>query len=338
MPSCGSQIVLCDVPIRFDTYKGCTHLCKYCFVQRKKNIAEVEKGETSKALLNFINGQRTKDTSWCDWNIPLHWGGMSDPFQPIEKKYKLSLECLKVFEKTQYPFIVSTKGKLIIDSEYLNILKNCNCIVQISMVCSQYDKLEQGAPTFEERLEMVRILSKNVKRVIIRIQPYMTQVFKDVKQNMKKFADAGAYGVVIEGMKFAKRKAQLIHLGPDFVYDKNTLKEHFLQLKEEAHKYNLKFYVGENRLRTLGDSMCCCGIDGLDGFKGNTYNLCHLINNKEYEITDSMKNKDTAICFRAMDQTTLAEMRLRGQTFENAMKDEYIRKKSVYDKMFGKTE
>ena len=24
MPSCGSQIFLCDVPIRFDTYKGCS--------------------------------------------------------------------------------------------------------------------------------------------------------------------------------------------------------------------------------------------------------------------------------------------------------------------------
>ena len=106
MPSCGSQIFLCDVPIRFDTYKGCSHNCKYCFVQRKKDISEIDKGETAKALLNFINGHRGKDLKWCDWNIPLHWGGMSDPFQPAEKRYRLSYECLKVFAETQYPFIV----------------------------------------------------------------------------------------------------------------------------------------------------------------------------------------------------------------------------------------
>ena len=45
MPDCGSQIVLCDVPIRFDTYKGCSHGCKYCFVYRKYNISKIKKAE-----------------------------------------------------------------------------------------------------------------------------------------------------------------------------------------------------------------------------------------------------------------------------------------------------
>jgi len=336
MPDCGSQVVLCDVPIRFDTYKGCSHLCKYCFVQRKKDITDIEKGETAKALLNFINGQRSKAVNWCDWDIPLHWGGMSDPFQPAEKKYRLSYECLKVFADTQYPFIVSTKGRLVIDEEYLRLLRKCNCIVQISMVCSQYDILEPGAPTFEERLEMVKILSQNVKRVNIRIQPYMTQVFNDVKANIKRFAEAGAHGIIVEGMKFAKRKKNLIKIGADFVYEKQILKEHFEQLKEEAHKYGLKFYVGENRLRTMGDEMCCCGIENMEGFKGNSYNLCHIINNKEYEVTESMKKPDTAMCFTSVYQTTLGDELLVGKTFEDFMKEEYARKPKIYNEIFGK--
>ena len=49
MPRCGSQCFLCDLPIRFDTYKGCTHLCKYCFVQRK-NTLDVELGESVSVL------------------------------------------------------------------------------------------------------------------------------------------------------------------------------------------------------------------------------------------------------------------------------------------------
>lgn len=336
MPDTGSQVVLCDLPIRFDTYKGCTHLCKYCFVQRKKDLQEVQKFETDISLRNFIEGKRTQTTNWCDWNIPLHWGGMSDPFQPIEKKYKNSLKCLEIFAETQYPFVVSTKGKLIIEDEYLTLLRKCNCVVQISMICSKYDVLEKGAPTFEERLEMVRILSKNVKRVIVRIQPYMTQVFKDVKDNMKKFAEAGAYGVIVEGMKFAKRKSGLIKVGADFVYDKQILKEHFEQLKTEAHKYKLKFYVGENRLRTLGDAMCCCGIEQMEGFKGNTYNLCHILNNKEYEVTESMKKPDTAMCFTSVYQTTLGHQTIKGKTFEDFMLQEYSNKKQVYNEIFGK--
>ena len=178
---------------------------------------------------------------------------------------------------------------------------------------------------------MVKILSKNVKRVNIRIQPYMTQVFNDVKANIKRFAEAGAHGIIVEGMKFAKRQKNLIKIGADFVYDKEILKEQFQQLKEEAHKYGLKFYVGENRLRTMGDEMCCCGIENMEGFKGNSYNLCHIINNKEYEVTESMKKPDTAMCFTSVYQTTLGHELLEGKTFEDFMKEEYTRIINMYD-------
>ena len=56
MPRCGSQVPICDVPIRFDTYKGCSHGCKYCFVFRKVDIKNIKLDETSTALLSFIKG------------------------------------------------------------------------------------------------------------------------------------------------------------------------------------------------------------------------------------------------------------------------------------------
>lgn len=48
---CGSQIVLCNLPIRFDTYVGCSHGCRYCFVQKKNGQLEaVKKGDTVESL------------------------------------------------------------------------------------------------------------------------------------------------------------------------------------------------------------------------------------------------------------------------------------------------
>lgn len=80
MPKCGSQVILCDVPIRFDTYEGCSHLCEYCFAQRKSSVFNnIKRGETVASLINFIKGQRLGDVSWCDWDIPLHWGGHVRP-------------------------------------------------------------------------------------------------------------------------------------------------------------------------------------------------------------------------------------------------------------------
>ena len=87
MPKCGSQVLLCDLPVRFDTYKGCSHGCVYCFAQKKANMSDIKPYESVFVLKNFIEGKRGRDTSWCDWDIPLHWGGMSDPFQPAEKVF-----------------------------------------------------------------------------------------------------------------------------------------------------------------------------------------------------------------------------------------------------------
>lgn len=92
---CGSQVILCNLPIRFDTYKGCSHGCRYCFAQKKRNIGKIERDETVEAMRSFIEGKRNRETAWCDWNIPIHWGGMSDPFQPVEKNIRASYECLK---------------------------------------------------------------------------------------------------------------------------------------------------------------------------------------------------------------------------------------------------
>lgn len=39
---CGSQVVLCEYPIRLDTYEGCSHDCRYCFARMKRDISNVK--------------------------------------------------------------------------------------------------------------------------------------------------------------------------------------------------------------------------------------------------------------------------------------------------------
>ena len=215
---CGSQIILCNLPVRFDTYRGCSHGCRYCFAQKKNDISHIERDESVDGLRSFIEGKRGNETEWCDWNIPIHWGGMSDPFQPVEKQIRASYECLKLLAETKYPFVVSTKGRLIADPEYLDLLAQCNCVLQISMVCSKYDRLERGTPSYEERLSILKTVSARVQRTIVRVQPYMPEVFHDVMKNIPRIAEAGAYGVIVEGMKFFKAKPGMTKIGGDFCY------------------------------------------------------------------------------------------------------------------------
>ncbi len=305
VPKCGSQIILCDVPIRFDTYKGCSHACKYCFTFRKYDIKKIKNDEGVGALKRFINGERSKQTNWCDWNIPLHWGGMSDPFQPIEKIKGRSLECLKLFAETQYPFIVSTKGKLIVEEPYLTLLSKCNCVIQLSMVSPLYDKLEMGAPKFSERLDMLKKLCETGKRVIVRCQPYMLEALTDVIKYIPTYKEYGVHGIIFEGMKFFQKKEGLVKCAGDFTYPYDIMKNHMEQIKAVAHNNGLKFYCGENRLREYGDSLSCCGFDGLEGFRGNTANLNHyLYDKKNFKYTKNMGEKFTGETFKTSCQNT----------------------------------
>ena len=334
MPRCGSQVFLCDVPVRFDTYKGCSHGCKYCFVFRKYDIKDIKPNETAKALMNFINKKRNQETVWCDWDIPLHWGGMSDPFQPCEKIHRISYECLKVLAETKYPFVVSTKGKLIAEPEYLELLKQCNAVVQISLVSPKYDSIEKGCPTYEERIEIVKKVAPVVKRLIIRIQPYMTEAKEDILKNIKRYAEIGVYGITLEGMKFAKKIKGMEKIGADYVYPLNLLKRDFEQIKKEAHKYGIKVFMGENRLRDMGDSLCCCGVEGLEGFKPNTYNLNHMLLSNDAKATDKMSEIGTATVFKALFQTTEGGRILKKKSFKEIMN--IISKDKTYLKVFGK--
>lgn len=273
---CGSQVLLCEYPVSLDTYRNCTHACKYCFAQSKASFIDPEPMHCATSLRNFIAGKRTATTNWCDFPIPLHWGGMSDPFQPAEAEHKASLECLKVFAETGYPFIVSTKGRLVADEPYISLLERCNAVVQISMVCPDYDPLEPGAPTFEERLEMARKLSGRVKRVIARAQPYIVTARKSLVESIPAMAEAGIYGLTVEGMKFKRKKPGTVKVRGDWCYPQERLEQDYITIRDACRKNGMAFFCAENRLRSMGDSTSCCGCGDLEGFAGNKYNLVSI--------------------------------------------------------------
>lgn len=163
----------------------------------------------------------------------------------------------------------------------------------------------------------------------------MHEVFDDVFNNLQKFKDAGAYGVIIEGMKFRKAKKGMIKIGGDCCYPYNVILNNFNKLKQEAHRIGLKIYAGENRIRKYGDSLTCCGIDGLDGFKGNRYNLNHILNGDLTKPTEKMKQNKTGEPFCSLVQETSKGRRYREQSFAYDMLDYYKENKDKIDVVMG---
>lgn len=325
--SCGIQCLVCDYPIHLDTYKGCSHTCAYCFVKKKYSITNIEPINTTKSLRNFIEGKRNFETKWCDWDIPIHWGANSDPFQKCEEHYKSTLECLKIFAETKYPFIVSTKNPVLACKEpYLSLLSQCNCVFQISMACGKYDKLEPGAPSYQKRLRAAHILSRHVTRLIVRVQPYFADCYKDILAEIPRYVDSGAYGIICEGYTSIKKQKRLIKDGK-YCFPLDILVPHFKKIKEECHKYGLRFFCGEDRIRFLGDDLSCCGTEGLDTFKPNRYNVQHLAHGSDAEPTPAMRVKGQADSFRDFKRKHDFREHLKQSTFEQLMHeigDDYV--------------
>lgn len=178
--------------------------------------------------------------------------------------------------------------------------------------------MESGASTFEERIVAASKISQ-YKRVIIRVQPYVVGVFKNVLKNIDRFNDAGVYGVVFEGIKYFSKQTGTVKLGNDYVYPANALRRNFEIFKEKLHSKGMRFYSGENRLRSMGDDLCCCGIDGM-GWKPNTANLNHyLFDRVNYKFTESMRTSKGNGCFSSINQDSKAKTTLQELTFEDVM-------------------
>ena len=318
---CRSQVLVCPFPAHVDTYSGCSHGCRYCFARRKRDIANVEPLNCLTQVRRFIAGGRTNSTNWCDWAIPLHWGGMSDPFQPAEREHRVSLRMLELFAETGYPFIVSTKGSLAAEEPYLSLLGHCNAVVQVSMVCPSYDRLEPGAPTFRERLGMLRRLSAVCKRTIVRVQPYLPEVRRELLDIIPSLREAGAHSLTVEGMKHIKRKPGLVRVGGDYVFPDEVLRRHYESIRDRCHDVGLGFLCAENRLRAMGDSMhCCCGE--LEGFRGNDFNLVSLKSGCATAPSPAMLAPATAHCFIGANQSVAHWRKVRDVSFADAMMGE----------------
>lgn len=299
----GSQILHCSNPLNFDTYKGCSHGCEYCFAKRKNNIEDVRNGGGWMSVKNWINGERNEFTRWCSKDLPIHIGGLSDPYQPIESDKRRTRKVLEYINKHKknYPLIISTKGVNVLKRD-LDLISDMNIAIQISMVSPAYDKIELSAPSFKERFDSLELISKNCKRLLVRIQPYTIESKDFILKIIPEYKRLGVHGIILEGMKWKKMQEGLVKIGADCGYPKDILKNDFEEIRDRCREHGIRFYCAENRLRDLSDSLNCCGVDGLDGFIEQTYNMTHHLFGQKC-LDNNMVKDGSAVPFAILEQT-----------------------------------
>lgn len=197
----GYKYTWCLFPHRLTAtaYKGCLFGCPYCYARYtrqgfSRNVTvKINAPETLRDQLQ----QRLKKALSRD---PICLGAVSDPYQFIEKKYKISRKMLEICCQLEYPVYVVTKSSLVLrDIDILSQLSKKNLtkvvITLTSAPAEVKSKLEPRTPSVEKRLEAISILTKNGIECAVFLSPIFPYL-SDNKQRLDNLiAKAAKVGV-----------------------------------------------------------------------------------------------------------------------------------------------
>ena len=116
-----------DIPFTYglNPYRGCEHGCIYCYARPTHEFLDFSAGKDfeSKIVVKYDAAKKLRDhfksKSWQPQTILM--SGVTDPYQPVERKLRISRACLLVFEEFLNPVSVITKNYLV--TRDIDILK-----------------------------------------------------------------------------------------------------------------------------------------------------------------------------------------------------------------------
>jgi DNA repair photolyase len=185
-------------------YRGCTHACHYCFARRYHVQFELNVDDEFASVIlvkrNFVEVlERELDRpSWRRAQVAL--GTATDPYQPIEGRYKLTRRSIEALTRGRTPMGLVTKGPMIVrDRDVLLALSGvADCTVYMSVPTVDEDAwrtLEPGTAHPLQRLRAVRELSDagiNVGVLMAPIVPGFSSSPSKLERTVKAIADHGA--------------------------------------------------------------------------------------------------------------------------------------------------
>jgi DNA repair photolyase len=149
-------------------YRGCEHGCIYCYARPTHEYLGFSSGldfETKimvKEDAAFLLEEEFRKKSWRPDVVML--SGNVDCYQPVERKLKITRQCLEVFLRYRNPVAMITKNALVLrDIDLLAQLASLNLVsVCLSITTLDRDlarRMEPRTSTPEQRLEAIEQLA-----------------------------------------------------------------------------------------------------------------------------------------------------------------------------------
>jgi DNA repair photolyase len=99
-------------------YTGCAHRCTFCYVRafelRADRPFDDRYGRSIRVKVNVaeVLERELARSTWARELVAI--GAATDPYQPVEGRYRLTRACLEVFARAASPFTLITRGPMIV--------------------------------------------------------------------------------------------------------------------------------------------------------------------------------------------------------------------------------
>jgi DNA repair photolyase len=249
------------MPFRWslNPYTGCAHRCTFCYVRAFEARADRDPGDgygrSIRVKVNVAEVLRRElgRRSWAREEVTV--GAATDPYQPVEGRYRLTRSCFVELASSDTPFSVITRGPLI--ARDLDVLQDASRRVHVGVHVSVptldhrvWRTTEPGTAPPARRLDIVRRLSEggiDVGVALAPILPGLSDGPDQLAEVVRAAREAGARSIW----------ASLLNLRPG-------TREHFIEAlahdwPEELERYERLYdgraYLPDSITRPLRDTV-----------------------------------------------------------------------------------
>jgi DNA repair photolyase len=187
-----------------NSYRGCEHGCIYCFARPTHAFHDLSPGldfETrlfAKPDAARILREELAKPGYVVRSMAI--GTNTDPYQPIEGKWRITRSVLEVLAETKHPVTITTKSDRVVrDSDILARMAE-EGLARVALSVTSLDPaisrtLEPRAPSGRKRLAAVKALSEAGIPTIVAIAPVIPGITDhEVEHIVEAAAEAGAEG------------------------------------------------------------------------------------------------------------------------------------------------
>jgi len=156
-------------------YRGCGHACRYCYAAFMKRFTGhrepwgefVDVKINAPELLAKEIKRKPMGRVWVS--------GVCDPYQPVEKDYRLTRKCLEVLLKAGWPVTVQTKSVLVMRD--IDLLRTSGDVEVGFSITTADEKIRQifepGASPIRDRIDALNTLHGQGIKTFAMIAPIL---------------------------------------------------------------------------------------------------------------------------------------------------------------------